>query len=63
MEVSGQLQAQAVLPPRKEPLILIDSEAGWVPEPAWTLWNIEKSLAPAGNRTPAIQLVARHYTD
>jgi hypothetical protein len=27
------------------------------------LWHKEKSLAPAGNRTPAIQPEAHHYTD
>jgi hypothetical protein len=26
-------------------------KAGWAPEPVWTLWRNEKSLAPAGNRT------------
>jgi hypothetical protein len=33
------------------------------PEPVWTLWRREKSLVPAGNRTPAVQPVTRHYTD
>jgi hypothetical protein len=32
---------------------------GGVPEPVWTLWRIEKSLAPAVNLTPAVQPVAR----
>jgi hypothetical protein len=27
------------------------------PEPVWTLWRREKSLDPAGNRTPAVQPV------
>jgi hypothetical protein len=27
-------------------------EAGWAPEPVWTLWRINKFLAPAGNLTP-----------
>ena len=26
-------------------------EAGWAPEPGWTLWRGEKSLAPIYNRT------------
>jgi hypothetical protein len=29
----------------------------------WTLWNREKSLAPAGSQTAAFEPVARHYTD
>jgi hypothetical protein len=37
-------------------------EAGWAPEPIWTLWSTEKSLAPSGNWTTAVQLLARHYT-
>jgi hypothetical protein len=35
----------------------------WVPQPVWTLCSREKSLAPAGNRTPAIQPVTRRYAD
>jgi hypothetical protein len=44
MEVSGQLHTPAVLLPRKEPTVLIGS--------VWMLWNREKFLAPAGDRTP-----------
>jgi hypothetical protein len=33
------------------------------PPPVWTLWRREKYLAPAGNQTPAVQPVARRYTD
>jgi hypothetical protein len=47
MEVSGQLQAPAALPPGKEPL-----EAGWAPEPVWTQWWREKFPAPVGTQTP-----------
>jgi hypothetical protein len=28
------------------------------PEPVWTLWRREKSVVPASNRAPAVQLVA-----
>jgi hypothetical protein len=34
----------------EEPLVSIKLEAGWAPEPVWTLWKIEKPLAPAGYR-------------
>jgi hypothetical protein len=33
-------------------------EAGWTPEPVWTLWNGEKDVALAGNRTLAVHSVA-----
>jgi hypothetical protein len=36
MEVSGQLHEPAALPPEKEPLVPIEYEAGWAPEPFWT---------------------------
>jgi hypothetical protein len=62
MEVSGQLHAQAPLFPGKEPTVLIGEEAGRAPEPVWTLWGTEISLAPAGNLTPA-EPIARRYTD
>jgi hypothetical protein len=38
-------------------------EAEWALNPVWTLWDKEKSLAPAVNRTPAVQPIARRYTD
>jgi hypothetical protein len=38
-------------------------EVGWTSEPVWTLWRTEKLFAPAGNRTPAVQRVTRHYAD
>jgi hypothetical protein len=53
MEVSGQLLVPAALPHGKEPPISSEKEAGWAPEPDWTLWRGEKILAPAGKGTPA----------
>jgi hypothetical protein len=32
---------------------------GTAPEPAWTLWSREKSLAPTGNRTPTVPSLYR----
>jgi hypothetical protein len=38
MEVSGQLQAPAALPPGKELPIPTGQEAGLAAEPLWTRW-------------------------
>jgi len=37
MKVSCELHAAAVLLSRNEPPVPIQYEAGWVPQPAWTL--------------------------
>jgi hypothetical protein len=63
LDASGQFYAAAALNPGKEPAVLIALEMGWDPEPVWTLWNKEKSLASAGNQTPVIQPVAYQYID
>jgi hypothetical protein len=55
MEVSGQLRASVALPQGKEPSVTVGWEAGWAPEPVWTLWSTEESLTPAGNRTLAVE--------
>jgi hypothetical protein len=52
MEVSGQIHAPATFPP-----VPIGGEAGWAPEPVWTLWRRE-NFCTAGNRTRAVQPVA-----
>jgi hypothetical protein len=63
MGVSGQRHAPAaLLPPGKGPPVPIVQEAGWAPEPVWTERLEEKSFAPAGDRTPVVQLIVRHYT-
>jgi len=45
MEVSGQLDGPATLPPEQEGL--------WTPqELVWMLWRRERSFGPGGNQTP-----------
>jgi hypothetical protein len=60
MEVSGQLDALAALPPGKEPAVLIGYEAVWAPE---TVWWRKETFFTAGNQTRAVQPVPRHYTN
>jgi hypothetical protein len=49
MGVSVQHHAPAaLLPPGKGPPVPIGQEAGWAPEPVWTLRLEEKYFAPAG---------------
>jgi hypothetical protein len=48
MEVSGQLYAPAALAPGKETPAPIGQEAGWAPEPVWSLWSRKKFLALPG---------------
>jgi hypothetical protein len=50
-EVSGQLHVPAALLPGKEPLVPIEEESGWAPEPVWTQCRREKFPAPTENRT------------
>jgi hypothetical protein len=58
MGVSGQRHAPAALLPP----VPIVQEAGWAPEPDGTQRLAEKAFAPAGDRTPVVQPVVRHYT-
>jgi hypothetical protein len=50
MEVNGQLQAIAALTPGIGLPVPIGEEAGWAPEPVWTLWRRGKCLAPQEQR-------------
>jgi hypothetical protein len=49
------------LPAGKESLVRIKQEVGWAPGLVCTLWSRDRSLVPAGNRTLAVQPVARRY--
>jgi hypothetical protein len=61
--VSGRRHAPAALYPRgKDPPLPIVQETGWAPELVWTQRIKEKSFVPAGDRTPVVQSVVRHYT-
>jgi hypothetical protein len=62
MEFSGQLHAPAILLPGREPRYPLHKSLG-VPQSQFGLYVEEKSLVPAGNRTPTTQPVAHHYTD
>jgi hypothetical protein len=44
MEVNGQLQAPAALAQKKGPPVTFGEEAGWAPEPIWTICRSENSL-------------------
>jgi hypothetical protein len=58
LDGSGQFHAPGALSAEKEPPVSIEHDALWAPEPVETLWRREKSCA-AGNRTRAVQPVAR----
>jgi hypothetical protein len=63
MGVSGQRHAPtALLPAGKGPPVPIGQEAGWAQVPVWTQRVEEKFFAPAGDRTPIVEPVVRHYT-
>jgi hypothetical protein len=50
-------------PSGERSIVPIVHEAGWAPEPVWTLWRRKIYLVPARNRTLAVLSVARRYTD
>jgi hypothetical protein len=56
MEVNGVLHVPSALTPAKKLPMPIGQEAGWTPEPVWTLWSREV-FSSAGNWTSAVQLV------
>jgi hypothetical protein len=57
MEVSGQLDAPAALPPGKEPTVPFGQEAGWL-ENRSGRYGEEKHLNPTGYGTQVVQPVA-----
>jgi hypothetical protein len=62
MEVSGQLHAPVALLPGKQLLDPLDRRLGGTQSSSGRCGG-EKNLAPAVNRTRAVQPVARHYID
>jgi hypothetical protein len=48
MEINDQFTAPVALLQGNKPPILIGYEAGWAPEPVWTLWTRGKSLSLQG---------------
>jgi hypothetical protein len=62
----GELSASRpghALPPGKRPPAPTGQKAGWALELVWTQKIEEKPFASAGDRSPVIQSVVRHYTD
>jgi hypothetical protein len=65
MQVSGQLQAPAALPPGKDPLVSLDRRLGG-PQSRSGRGGEEKNSQPrreSNPRTPIVQPVAQCYTD
>jgi hypothetical protein len=60
MGVSGQRHVAAALLP---PQYVLDREARRASELVWTQRQEEKPFASAGDLTPVVQSVVRHYTD
>jgi len=51
MKMSRKLHAPSALPARKQPLVPITEEGGWVPWPGWMLEQKTQISAPTGNQT------------
>jgi hypothetical protein len=60
--VTGQLHAPAALPPGKEPPVPILWEAGWAPEPVWTLWRKQKYNTTVHRNLVRNRKEKNHYT-
>ena len=60
MVVGGQRHAPAALPPRNDPVHIVQ-EAGWSPGPVWMV--AENPRPQPGFDPRTVQLVASCYTD
>jgi hypothetical protein len=58
MAVSSAHHASAALLPWEKATLPVEQEAGYAPDPIWTIFKTEKPLAPAGIRTPDCPAVA-----
>jgi hypothetical protein len=56
------LQVLIALPPEKMLPVSLGYEFNYIPESVWTLWIRENFFAPAGNRTLAVESLARRFT-
>lgn len=64
MGVNGQLYALATLPMGKEPLVLIEYEAGWASQLVWIFWRSERNPFLCRELNPSIfSPYPSHYTD
>jgi hypothetical protein len=62
MAVSGHVHPPAALLPGKEALVPIGWEAGWAPEPVWTLWR-RKISCPCRESNLGREPIARRNTE
>jgi hypothetical protein len=63
MGVSSQRHAPGALTPGQGSPVPTVQEAGWALELVWTQRLEGISFAAAGDRTPVVQSVVRHYID
>jgi len=60
VEVSGKLHAPAALPPRKRPSHRLGRRLSGPQSRSWCGDRKKNVLAPAGSRSPVVQVVATH---
>jgi hypothetical protein len=60
MEMGGQLDAPAALPPQERDTVPILQETGWTPGLVWTG---EENIPPTGISSADLQMVASQYTN
>lgn len=61
--MNSQPHAPVVLPRGKEVAVPMEQEAGWAPEPMWTIWSREKSVVPAAVPNPErpAHILSHHF--